>query len=120
MPSSKAAQLATLSAEIACRTVDELLKEEILDSLKHARRKLALWRSDYETVRPTFLPARRRNKRTERLSNLRGRRPVRLRQTRPRIPTSNLETLGMDEGDKGGTSNRYRFNLDQYHVSAGT
>ena len=31
---------------------DELLNEEIFDSLEDARRKLALWRYDYNTVRP--------------------------------------------------------------------
>lgn len=31
---------------------DELLNEEIFDSLDDARRKLALWRYDYNTVRP--------------------------------------------------------------------
>ena len=31
---------------------DELLNEEIFDSLSDARRNLALWRYDYNTVRP--------------------------------------------------------------------
>lgn len=31
---------------------DELLNEEVFDSLVHARRMLALWRHDYNTVRP--------------------------------------------------------------------
>jgi putative transposase len=31
---------------------DELLNEEIFDTLDDARRKLALWRYDYNTVRP--------------------------------------------------------------------
>ena len=31
---------------------DELLNEEIFDSLDDARRKLALWRYDYNTIRP--------------------------------------------------------------------
>ena len=31
---------------------DELLNEEIFDTLEDARRKLALWRYDYNTVRP--------------------------------------------------------------------
>jgi len=31
---------------------NELLNEEIFDSLDDARRKLALWRYDYNTVRP--------------------------------------------------------------------
>jgi putative transposase len=31
---------------------DECLNEEIFDSLADARRKLALWRYDYNTVRP--------------------------------------------------------------------
>jgi len=32
--------------------LDELLNEKIFDSLDDARRKLALWRYDYNTVRP--------------------------------------------------------------------
>ena len=35
-----------------CRAVDELLNEEIFDTLDDARRKLALWRYDYNNVRP--------------------------------------------------------------------
>jgi len=31
---------------------DELLNEEMFDNLKDARRKLALWRYDYNKVRP--------------------------------------------------------------------
>ena len=31
---------------------DELLNEEIFDTLDDARRKLALWRYDYNNVRP--------------------------------------------------------------------
>ena len=31
---------------------DELLNEELFDSLADARRKLALWRYDYNNVRP--------------------------------------------------------------------
>lgn len=31
---------------------DELLNDEIFDTLDDARRKLALWRYDYNTVRP--------------------------------------------------------------------
>ncbi len=31
---------------------DELLNEEMFDSLEDARRKLALWRNDYNNVRP--------------------------------------------------------------------
>ncbi len=48
-------QPAPLSADcsaIACRAVDELLNEEIFDTLDDARQKLALWRYDYNTVRP--------------------------------------------------------------------
>lgn len=35
---------------------DECLNEEIFDSLADARRKLALWRYDYNTVRPHAAP----------------------------------------------------------------
>ena len=35
-----------------CRATDECLNEEIFDSLADARRKLALWRYDYNNVRP--------------------------------------------------------------------
>ena len=31
---------------------DELLNEEVFDTLEEARRKLALWRYDYNNVRP--------------------------------------------------------------------
>lgn len=34
-----------------CRAVEELLNEELFDSLDDARRKLALWRYDYNAVR---------------------------------------------------------------------
>ena len=39
-------------ARIACRATDECLNEEIFDSLADARRTLALWRYDYNNVRP--------------------------------------------------------------------
>ncbi len=48
-------QPAPLSADcfaIACRAMDELLNEEIFDTLDDARRKLALWRYDYNNIRP--------------------------------------------------------------------
>jgi len=35
-----------------CSLRDELLNEEIFDTLDDARRKLALWRYDYNAVRP--------------------------------------------------------------------
>ena len=35
-----------------CRATDECLNEEIFDSLADARRTLALWRYDYNNVRP--------------------------------------------------------------------
>ncbi len=35
-----------------CRATDECLNEEIFDSLADARRKLAIWRYDYNNVRP--------------------------------------------------------------------
>lgn len=74
---------------------DELLNEEIFDSLDDARRKLALWRYDYNTPSHTCFACaagqwsgrirpwatRHRSKRAERLSNLRAPRPARLRQT---------------------------------------
>ena len=39
-------------ASMRCRATDECLNEEIFDSLADARRKLALWRYDYNNVRP--------------------------------------------------------------------
>lgn len=35
-----------------CRATDECLNEEIFDSLADARRTLAIWRYDYNNVRP--------------------------------------------------------------------
>jgi putative transposase len=35
-----------------CRVADECPNEEIFDSLGDARQKLALWRYDYNNVRP--------------------------------------------------------------------
>jgi putative transposase len=35
-----------------CRITDECLNEEIFDTLADARRILALWRYDYNNVRP--------------------------------------------------------------------
>ena len=37
---------------MCCRATDEGLNEEIFDSLADARQKLALWRNDYNNVRP--------------------------------------------------------------------
>jgi len=34
-----------------CREVDELLNEELFDTLDDARRKLSVWRYDYNQVR---------------------------------------------------------------------
>ena len=42
----------TLKAKVTLTLRDELLNEEIFDTLDDARRKLALWRYDYNNVRP--------------------------------------------------------------------
>ena len=69
---------------------DELLNEEIFDTLDDARRKLALWRYDYNTVRPhSSLATRRCSKRAGRLRNLRAPRPALLPRTTN--PTTNLK-----------------------------
>ncbi len=68
---------------------DELLNEEMFDCLDEARRKLALWRYDYNNVRPhASLETKRPQKRAERLSNLRAPRPARL----PKLTTKNMKT----------------------------
>lgn len=60
---------------------DELLNEELFDSLADARRKLAVWRYDYNNVRPH--------------SSLGNRTPARI---------SNRQTLVMTAGSPGGRS----------------
>ena len=45
-------QLWFSSTGFNCSLRDELLNEEIFDTLDDARRKLALWRYDYNNVRP--------------------------------------------------------------------
>ncbi len=61
---------------------DELLNEEMFDSLDDARRKLALWRYDYNNVRPHSAlgnETTRRRTRAGRVSCLRAPHPARLR-----------------------------------------
>ncbi|CTQ51302.1 hypothetical protein JDO7802_03341 [Jannaschia donghaensis] len=63
---------------------DERLNEEIFDTLDDTRRKLALWRYDYNTVRPdSSFGNKTLPKRASRLSNLRGPRPARLPSPKP-------------------------------------
>ncbi len=55
---------------------DELLNEELFESLADARRKLAIWRYDYNNVRPhSSLGTERLHKRIGRLCSIR---PTRL------------------------------------------
>ena len=61
---------------------DEFLNEELFDSLADARRKLAVWRYDYNNVRPH--------------SSLGNRTPA--------AEISNRQTLVMTEGPTGGRS----------------
>ena len=64
---------------------DELLNEEMFDSLDDARRKLALWRYDYNNAGRTHrLGTKHRQKRAGRLSNLRAPRPARLPKPNPK------------------------------------
>ena len=67
---------------------DELLNEELFDTLDDARRKLALWHYDYNNVRPH--------------SALGSRTPKQARDRR--LSKSNPQTLVMNEGPAGGTS----------------
>jgi putative transposase len=61
---------------------DELLNEEIFDTLDDARRRLALWRYDYNAVRPHSSLANQTPQQARRtLEHLRAPRPARLRQT---------------------------------------
>lgn len=62
---------------------DELLNEEIFDSLDDARRKLALWRYDYNTVRPH--------------SSLANQTPQQVRRTLEQIEGSAPGALAQDE-----------------------
>ena len=66
---------------------DELLNEEIFDSLDDARRKLALWRYDYNTVRPHSSPAN---------------------QTPQQARRTCFGGIGQRSGDRGGQSARPR------------
>ena len=82
---------------------DELLNEEIFDSIEEARRKLALWRYDYNTVRPhSSLKTSRYSKRVRRLSNLRAPRLTRLHPTQNRNtkfqPADSCYELGTKRG----------------------
>ena len=61
---------------------DELLNEELFDNLDDARRKLALWRYDYNTDRPHSSLANRTPQQARRtLEQFEGSRPARLRKT---------------------------------------
>lgn len=65
---------------------DECHDEEIFDSLADARRQLALWRYDYNNVRPhSSLGNRTPQKRGGCLSNLRAPRPARLPNPKPTV-----------------------------------
>ncbi len=69
---------------------DELLNEEIFDTLDDACRKLALWRYDYHAVRPhSSLVDQTRMRHAERLSNLTAPRPACL--PKPSNQTTNLK-----------------------------
>ena len=58
---------------------DELLNEELFDSLADARRKLAIWRYDYNHVRPhSLLEIERLHKRVGRSCRTIASRPTRL------------------------------------------
>jgi len=79
------------------------IEREIFETMDDARRKLALWRYGYNTVRPhaslgnqTPQPARERLSKLE----LRARRACPRRGTR--IPKCNLQTLAMYERPAGG------------------
>jgi hypothetical protein len=62
-----------------CRATDECLNEEIFGSLADARRKLAIWRYDYNNVRPhSALGNKPPQKRAERLSSWTATRPTHL------------------------------------------
>ncbi len=58
---------------------DELLNEELFDTLADARRKLAVWRHDYNTVRPPHRwGTARRHKRAGRSCMMEASHPTRL------------------------------------------
>lgn len=72
---------------------DELLNEELFDSLAYERRKLAVWRYDYNNVRPH--------------SSLGNRTPAQARQAflqDGRVPPGALVMAGKHECQTGGLS----------------
>ena len=84
---------------------DELLNEEIFDTLDDARRKLALWRYDYNNVRPHLslgnqTPAEARRA----LEKFEGAAHEALAQTDEEEYGPNPQTLVMNEGASGGRS----------------
>ncbi len=65
---------------------DELLNEELFDTLDDARRKPALWRHDCNNVGPHSSPGtRRRPRRAGRSNAPKGPRPARLPEPKPQI-----------------------------------
>ena len=85
---------------------DELLNEEIFDTLDDARRKLAIWRYGDMTTTPSGRirrsETRRHCKRAERLSNLRAPRPARLPKPKPMINKFKPADSRYERGTQGG------------------
>lgn len=72
---------------------NELLNEEMFDSLEDARRKLALWRCDYNNVRPHSSLGNQTPAETRRtLEQFEAPRPARL----PKTTTTNMKTKPAD------------------------
>ena len=85
---------------------NDCLNEEIFDSLADARRKLALWRYDYNATsgRTPRLATRPRQNRAGRLSNLKAPCPARLPNPKP--TTINPKDSRYERGTTGGQVTR--------------
>lgn len=89
----------------ACATIlaCDHLNEKILDVLDDARRKPALWRYGYNTVRPHSSPRNQAPIEARRtLLQFEDSGPARLPTTTRQLPLANPQTLVMIEGRKGG------------------
>ncbi len=85
---------------------DELLNEELFDTLDDARRKLALWRHDYNNVGRTLRwGTERQSKRGRRLSYLRAPRLPRLLSPRPTTTKIKPADSRHERGTSGGQVN---------------
>ena len=83
---------------------DELLNEEIFESLADARRTLALWRYDYNNIRPHSSLGGRTPARARRTLDLKAPRPARLPNPKP--TTINPKDSRYERGNFRGAGHR--------------